>query len=117
MFGGEVVRDGAREDGGGIGDFGGQIGVDEQRRDGEIRRKRCGFGELIAPVAAEPPAETRGRDGRARTPGPDAMPHEILERRQLEPHGGRCERRPAEMPRQQRDRADLDDESAKADQR
>ena len=44
----------------------GRSAMDQQRRDGEIRRERCGLRNLIAPVAAEPPAQRSARLRRTR---------------------------------------------------
>jgi hypothetical protein len=45
-----------------------------------------------------------------------AVPDEVLQRRELEAHGGGCNRRPAKGPREKRDDADLQEKSPHADE-
>ena len=86
----------------------------------EVSRQRRGLRALIAPVTAKPLARAGSRPldcarDRPVAPGPVAVREKVLECGQFERDGGRREDRPAEVPRQERNRADLDDESPKAD--
>ena len=113
VLGDEIVGDGAGENRCGVGQLGRQARVDQQRRDREIRCERGRLGNLIAPVAAKPFAPAAGRSV---APRPTGVAEEILQRRQLERRSRGSERRPAEAPGQQRNRADLGGKAAETDE-
>ena len=116
----EVVRDGAGENGGGIGDLCGQAGVDEKRGDGEIHPKRDGFRNLISPVPAQPSHEGSGRAVAraydwAIAECPPAVAEKVLERGQFERYGDGGKSRPVEVTGEKRESPDLGDKPAETD--
>ena len=116
----EIVRDGAGKDSGGVGDFSGQAGVDEQGGEDEIRREGCGLGKLVAPVSAQPSPQANrpplaGTPERTIAERPPAVSGKILKSCQFQRNRRGRKRGPVEMADQQRQRADLGDEPADTD--